>query len=239
MHKLFAAAALCAAFSPLAHAQDAARKDGWSGTGELGLAISKGNTDSQTLIGKLNIAKEDAQWKHSAGASFLYGKQDDVESARRYEVFGSSGYRLSPRSYVLGSARNERDHFTANEYQWTAAIGYGFEAIKNKDTHLTFEVGPGYRWAKLQDLREHKNEAIARGFIDFGHKLTETTSVYNTLLIEAGSDNTYARNDLGLLVKMTDALALKAGVEVRHNTDVLPCTKKTDTLTTMNVVYGF
>ncbi|MBM7092940.1 DUF481 domain-containing protein, partial [Streptomyces sp. S12] len=107
------------------------------------------------------------------------------------------------------------------------------------DTHLTFEVGPGYRWAKLQDLREHKNEAIARGFIDFGHKLTETTSVYNTLLIEAGSDNTYARNDLGLLVKMTDALALKAGVEVRHNTDVLPGTKKTDTLTTMNVVYGF
>ena len=47
------------------------------------------------------------------------------------------------------------------------------------------------------------------------------------------------RNDIGVLVKMTDALALKAGVETRHNNDVLPGVKKTDTLTTVNVVYGF
>ncbi len=38
---------------------------------------------------------------------------------------------------------------------------------------------------------------------------------------------------------MSDALALKAGLEVRHNTDVLVGTKKTDTLTTVNLVYGF
>lgn len=237
MHKFFGVLALAVVLTPV-HAQQA-RPDGWSGTGELGLALSKGNTDSQTLIGKLKLAKEDTQWKHSAGISFLYGKQDDVESANRYELFGSSAYRLSARSYVFGSARNERDHFTANEYQWTAAVGYGFEAIKSKDTHLTFEIGPGYRWAKLQDVQVHRNEPIVRGYMDFGHKLTETTSVYDTLLIEAGSDNTYARNDLGLLVEMTDALALKAGLEVRHNTDVIPGTKKTDTLTTLNVVYGF
>lgn len=237
MHKFFGALVLTAALTPV-HAQPA-HPDGWSGTGELGLALSKGNADSQTLIGKLSLAKEDTQWKHMAGATFQYGKQDDVESAHRYELSARSGYRLGARSYVFGSARNERDHFTANEYQWTAAVGYGFEAIKSKDTHLTFEIGPGYRWAKLQDVQVHRNEPIVRGYMDFGHKLSATTSVYDTLLIEAGSDNTYARNDLGLLVEMTDALALKAGLEVRHNTNVIPGTKKTDTLTTLNVVYGF
>lgn len=237
MRKLFLAAALSAAIVPL-HAQEAADA-GWSGTGELGLAISKGNTDSQTLIGKLALAKETDAWKHAASASFLYGKQDDIESAYRYGLAASTGYRLGERSYLTGSARNERDHFAAYEYQWTAAFGYGYEAIKNDTTHLTFEIGPGYRWAKLQDVRVHENEAILRGSMSFGHQLTETTSVYDTLLIEAGSDNTFARNELGLMVKMTDALALKAGLEVRHNTDALAGTKKTDTLTTINVVYGF
>lgn len=216
-----------------------AADNGWSGQGEMGLAISKGNTDSQTLVGSLGLGKEDVRWTHSLGASFLYGKNDGVQNARRYEVFGTSGYRLNERSYMFGSLRNERDRFASNEYQWTVAFGYGHQLINNDTTQLRMEIGPGYRWAKLQDVRIHNNEAILRGFMDFGHKLTTTTSLYDTLLVEAGSDNTFASNNLGLQVQMTDALALKAGFEVRHNTDVLPGTKRTDTLTTVNVVYGF
>lgn len=239
MNKLLLALALGAAIAP-AHAEETAAADtGWKGTGEFGLAISKGNTDSQTVIGKLGVGLDTGKWKHAASAAFLYGKQDDLESARRYEITGSTGYRLTDRSYLFGAARNERDHFASNEYQWTATAGYGFEAIKNDTTHLNLEVGPGYRWSKLQGVRVHQNEAIVRGFVDFGHQLTDTTSVYDTLLVEAGRENTYARNDIGVQVKMSDALALKAGFETRHNTDVLPGLKKTDTLTTVNVVYGF
>lgn len=216
-----------------------AADNGWSGQGEMGLAISKGNTDSQTLVGSLGLGKEDVRWTHSLGASFLYGKNDGVQNARRYEVFGTTGYRLNERSYMFGSLRNERDRFASNEYQWTVAAGYGHQLINDDTTKLKMEIGPGYRWAKLQGVRIHNNEAILRGFMDFSRKLTSTTSLYDTLLVEAGSDNTFASNNLGLQVQMTDALALKAGFEVRHNTDVLPGTKRTDTLTTVNVVYGF
>ncbi len=216
-----------------------AADNGWSGQGEMGLAISKGNTDSQTLVGSLGLGKEDVRWTHSLGASFLYGKNDGVQNARRYEVFGTTGYRLNERSYMFGSLRNERDRFASNEYQWTVAAGYGHQLINDDTTQLKMEIGPGYRWAKLQGVRIHNNEAILRGFMDFSRKLTPTTSLYDTLLVEAGSDNTFASNNLGLQVQMTDALALKAGFEVRHNTDVLPGTKRTDTLTTVNVVYGF
>ena len=212
---------------------------GWKGQGELGLTLSRGNADSQSLVGKLNVGYEDALWKNAFGAAFLHGESDDVESARRYEAFATSGRRLGAKSYLFGSLRTERDHFASYEYQWTGAAGYGYEAIKDATTHLTLEIGAGYRWSKLQGVRVHENEAIARGYLDFGHKLTASTSFYETLLVEAGKDNTFAKNDLGLQVAMTDALALKAGLEVRHNTDVLAGVKKTDTLTTVNVVYGF
>jgi len=229
-------AVLACALAPLS--ASAAEED-WSGSGELGLAISKGNTDSETVVGKFKLAREDDTWRHAVLASFLYGTSDGLENARRYELFGSSGYRFAERHYVFGSGRNERDHFSSDEYQTTIAGGYGFEAFMSEETKLVFEIGPGYRWSKEQDVRVHNNEAIARGFMDFSHQLTETTRLFDTLLVESGGDNTFVRNEFGVQVRMTDALALKAGFEIRHNTDVSDDRRRTDRLTTVNVVYGF
>lgn len=229
-------AALACALVPLSAS---AAEDGWSGSGELGLAISKGNTDSETVVGKFKLAREDDAWRHAVLASFLYGTSDGLENARRYELFGSTGYHFAERHYVFGSGRTERDHFSSDEYQTTIAGGYGFEAFTSEETRLVFEIGPGYRWSKAQDVRVHNNEAIARGFMDFSHQLTETTRLFDTLLIESGRDNTFVRNEFGVQVRMTDALALKAGFEIRHNTDVSDDRRRTDRLTTVNVVYGF
>ena len=47
-----------------AHADDSQSKPGdWTGTGELGLALTRGNTKSENLNAKLNFNKEDATWK--------------------------------------------------------------------------------------------------------------------------------------------------------------------------------
>lgn len=228
-----------AAVLMLASTATLAADDGWSGTGELGLAVAKGNADNQTLNAKLNLARESGGWKHNAGAAFLYGKSNGRESARRQEVYGGTGYRMREHHYLFGSVRNERDRFAANEYQWAASGGYGYEAIRKDATQLTVEVGAGYRWAKLQDERRHRDQAIGRGYMNFDHKFNASTSLRDTLLVEYGSDNTFARNDFGVLVKMSEALALKAALEVRHNTDVPLGVKNTDTLSTLNLVYGF
>ena len=232
-----ATAALLAA-PAVTFAQDST-DDRWSGTGELGLAIAKGNSDTQTLVGKLGAKRTQGPWTYSAGAAFLQGEADDVESAYRYEAFGSAARDLNTKSYIVGGLRTERDHYASYEYQSVASASYGFRAVDSEATKLTFEVGAGYRWSKLQGLRVHENGVIGRGMMDFKHQFNDNVAFYDNLLVESGKDNTFARNDIGVLVKMTDALALKAGVETRYNTDVLPGIKKTDTLTTVNVVYGF
>jgi len=56
-------------------------------------------------------------------------------------------------------------------------------------------------------------------------------------LVETGSDNTYLQNDIGLEVSINGALALRLGYQVRHNSDVLPGTEKTDTLATVGLIY--
>jgi putative salt-induced outer membrane protein len=162
-----------------------------------------------------------------------------VESARRYEAHGTSGFRLDERSYLYGALRNERDNFGTYEYQWTATTGYGYEAIRSDAQRLFFEAGPGYRFAKDQGTRTHRNEVIGRGLLDWSFKLTHTASLVDTFLVESGHDNTFVRNLFGVQVTVRKGLAMKAGLETRHNSQVDAGIEKTDNLTTVNLVYNF
>ena len=250
---------ILAALPFAASAQDTAAADatpppaGWTGSGELGLALARGNARSETLNAKLAFGKETESWKHDWYAAALRAKGEvtaDFDgdgtaeeryetNANRYELGASSAYKFDERNYVVGAGRYENDDFSPYEYQATLSIGYGHVFIKDDTTLLTTEIGPGYRRARNVTTGEDETGAIARGKLDFSHKLTANTQLFDTLLVEAGSDNTYAQNDLGVAVAMNDAFALKAGLQVRYNSDVPVGIKNTDTLTTINLVYNF
>lgn len=220
--------------------------ESWKGVGELGLAISRGNSKSETVNGKLSFDFEDERFKHNVygkivrnkGEVVVDGAEEFKLSANRYELGGASGYKLNERSYLSGSLRYENDDFAAFEHQTTVAASYGYQAIKTDATKLALELGPGFRRAKLIS-GETESNLIVRGYLDYSHQLTETTQLIDTLLVEAGSDNTLLQNDLGVAVKVSDALALKTTLQVRHNTDVAPGTVKTDRQLTTNLVYSF
>ncbi|HPJ18230.1 MAG TPA: translation elongation factor Ts, partial [Actinomycetota bacterium] len=52
-------------------AADEAKPEGWTGSGELGLAFARGNARSETVNGKLTLGKEDETWKHDFGLQIL------------------------------------------------------------------------------------------------------------------------------------------------------------------------
>ena len=211
----------------------------WEGKGELGGVLARGNTETETLAGKLDMTNETDRWKHMAGFSVLHTVNDGVTSADRYELRGESQYKLTERSYLFGALRYEDDRFTDYDYQFTASGGYGYRFIDSEATKLDGKIGLGYRRSELRLSSETQDDMIVRGALDFSHQLTDTTRIYDKFLVEAGSDNTYLQNIAGIEVSMTDALALGLSYEVRHNTDVLPGTKKTDQVLTANLVFGF
>lgn len=79
--------------------------------------------------------------------------------------------------------------------------------------------------------------AVARGLADYTIQLTETTELFNTFLVEAGEDNTFIQNDIGISVKINAAFSLKAGYQVRRNSETPEGTEGVDTLTTVNLVW--
>ncbi|MBS1199345.1 MAG: hypothetical protein H6R27_23 [Proteobacteria bacterium] len=211
----------------------------WSGKGELGGVIARGNTETETISGKIDMTNELDRWKHMAGFSILRTVNDGVTSANRWELRGESDYKLTDRSYLFGALRYEEDEFTDFEYQAIASAGYGYKFIDSEATKLDGKIGVGYRQSELRVDGDTEGDAILRAAIDYSHRLTETTTVIDKFLVEAGSDNTYLQNILGLEVKMNESLALGLSYEIRHNTDVLPGTEETDQVLTANLVFGF
>jgi putative salt-induced outer membrane protein len=211
----------------------------WSGKGALGGVLARGNTDTETVNANIELQNERDRWVHKAGGSLLRTVTDDVTSADRWELRGESEYRLTGRSFVFGALRFEDDLFTDFAYQATAALGYGYRFIENETTKLNGRIGVGYRQSELRLTGDTEDDAILRGAIGYEHKLTGTTLVYDRLLVESGSDNTFVQNQLGLEVKINDRFALGLDYAVRHNTEVLPGTEETDQVLTVNLVYGF
>lgn len=220
----------------------------WTGKGEAGLVIASGNTDTTTANAKLALATEIDKWKHQFGGAGLYASTDpDGISARRWEVFEQTDYNFSPRNFWFGAARYENDEFSGFEYQAIVSSGIGHKFIDTDATKFTGTAGLGYKFFETQDAfddagvliarGESDSDVVFRGTLDYDHKFTETTSLLDKLVVEAGADNTFVQNDLALQVKMTDVLALAVGYSVRHNTDPQVGFEKTDTLTTINLVY--
>jgi putative salt-induced outer membrane protein len=211
----------------------------WSGKGTFGGVLARGNTDTETINLNVDVENKLDRWTHKAGASMLRTVTDDITSADRWELRGESQYSLTERSYLFGALRYEDDAFTDYSYQATATGGYGYHFIMTDTTKFEGQIGAGYRQTELRLTGEQEDDIIARGALNFEHKLTGTALIYDRFLVESGSDNTFVQNQLGIEVKINDTFALGLDYAVRHNTDVLPGTEETDQVLTANLVYGF
>lgn len=246
-HLALLAVALCGA-SGTAFAELTAK-------GELGGSFASGNSENEAANAALEIKQLSDRWTHTLGFAGNYGSDGDGTTAERWEFRGQSDYKLTERAYAFGAGRYEDDRFSAYEYQASLAAGLGYKVIDSDQTKFWVQGGPGYRFAErkgeclddplpgdLEDCvdqarSESENAVIFRGDAGFEHQLTATTKVVDRFLVETGSDNTFLQNDLGLEITISGALALRLGYQVRHNTDVLPGTEKTDTLATVGLIY--
>ncbi len=230
----------------LSSAVAAAHAD-WTGTGEAGLIIADGNTETETANARLQLGTTVNDWEHTAGLAGLYASTGGDTTAERWELFGESHYNLNERDFAFGAGRYENDEFSGFEYQATLSGGLGRHFIDTDRTKLTATAGIGYKFFETRDAfdplgnlleaGDKDSEVVFRGTADFEHGFTETTSVVNALIVESGASNTYVENALALKVKMSTKLALALGYAIRHNTDPSSGFEKTDKLTTINLVY--
>lgn len=211
----------------------------WSGTGELGLVVARGNSDTESFNGRLQLGYTRERWTNETTLQFLRSEDSGEATASRYELGNKTDYALDERSYILGALRYDRDRFSNFAHQASAAVGYGYKLIDAERHLLKTELGPGVRYTEERDTGDTETELILRGFGEYRWNISETAEFVNRLLVESGSDNTFLENMAGIEVAINSRLALKTGFSARHNTRVEADRKKTDYLTTANLVYNY
>lgn len=222
----------------------------WLGKAEAGYVMARGNTETNTANARLDLENEKNRWKHSVSMSGLYGRSNDITNAQRSDFFWRSDFARTERFFTFGSLRYEEDRFSGFDYQGTLAAGVGYHFKDTEATKFTGTLGVGYRVLRPEELvrdafgnvvqrikGEQSEDLVGNAGIDYEHKLTANTTLTDKLLVEAGSTNTFASNDLAVRVSMTDKLALSVAYTVRHNTKPPAGLEKTDQLTTLNLVY--
>jgi putative salt-induced outer membrane protein len=200
---------------------------------------------------KFGIAYELEKWKHSLAGSALYGNNNEIKSAERWETRWQSDYKLTERLFAFGALRYEQDHFSGFDYQESITTGLGYKFIDGETTKLSGTLGVGYRRLRPEQLikdaagnvvqrikGEESSDFVGNAGLAYEQQITASTKLIDKFLVEAGSDNTFAQNDFAIEVAMTDILAISLGYGVRHNTDPPPGLEKTDRQTTANLVYN-
>jgi putative salt-induced outer membrane protein len=227
---------------------------GWSGKGQAGYVMARGNssTDAANVKVDLNLLRND--WKHTLSADGLFGRSAGITSAERWDARLQSDYTFSPNLFTFGALSYQDDRFSGFQYQASASAGIGYKFFTSDTTKLTAQVGVGYRSLRPETLvkdpagsgavvqripLQTQNEVVATTGIDFMHQFNTSTRVIDKLNTESGTSNTSIRNDLSLEVKMNKKLSLAAGLSVLENTNPPVGLKQTDTITTLNLVYAF
>jgi putative salt-induced outer membrane protein len=243
MRFLTLAAALSLTFAGQVQAQKV-----WNTSAELGAITTSGNTAGTSITGKIDAKQELEQWSNQYifSAFFKEDRKRDAEgistrerSAERYLLSAKGAYKLTAEFdnlFILGSYTD--DKFGAYTQYTTVAAGYGTRLINAGNKSLDAEIGPGYYSAK-RSSDETENGLLARAAASFKWTLSESATFTQTLSVEYGDNNTRTVAETALSARINGAMQMKAAFLVQNDSDVPSDKKRTDTQTSLTLVYSF
>lgn len=239
--------AMLAALAATTQAQ-AADKKVWTTSAELGAITTTGNTEGTSITGKLDAKQDLRKWSNQyiLSAFFKEDQKTDADgnrvkerSAERYLVSAKGAYKLTEEHdnlFVLGSYTD--DKFGAYTRYTTLAAGYGTRLLNLEQQSLDVEIGPGYYTAKRAS-NETENGLLARAAAAYKWTLSESATFTQTLSVEYGDDNTRTIAETALSARINGAMQMKAAFLVQNDSDVPVDKKRTDTQTSLTLVYSF
>ena len=142
------------------------------------------------------------------------------------------------RCFLFGRLDWRKDRFSSITEQFSQSVGYGRRLIDTDKHSLNGEVGIGARQSDLSDGTD-ESDTIYTGRLTYAWQISDTASFGQSLLLEAGSSNTFTESVTELKARLVGGLALVASYTIRNNSDGLPGTEKTDTRTAISLEYAF
>ena len=236
-------AVACLVVAPVAWAQESGNVEGEA---ELGILLTSGNTEETKVNGRLALKHETPTWRNTGEFSSRYTEADDETTAEEYQAALESDYKFDEQQYWFVRGSWEDDRFSGYDFESTLSTGYGNRVWQvGERSFLDLSGGLGYRYNKLEEVNDDgddaEKEAIARLAAHFDYALSDTALFRQKLSTEIGLDenNTISQSETALQTSIVGSLSMKAAFRVKHVSDAPAGTEKTDTETSLSLLYGF
>lgn len=213
----------------------------WEMSLSLGFVNTTGNTKTRTYNGEFRTTWHTTDWTHNFKLRGLGSYEEGDTRAERYLLDEKSDYNLNDDQYLFVRGSYLKDRFGGFDYQASIGSGYGRDLLENPGFSLQGFSGLGYRFK--QEVNGVKGGREGEVVLTLGEELdwdiTESASVYQELNSEIGSELTVTTFEVGLETNIIGGVATKIAFQARNNSDVPEGREKTDTQTSVSLVYSF
>ena len=212
--------------------------EAWATEVEVGLVSTSGNTDTQNLKLRADSKGDFAHFRHHFHLENLQSSTDGSVTAQKFYAFYQADYKLDEISAVFGRISYDDDRFSGFKYQSDLTAGYSRMLFDTGTMALTGDVGVGLRVSEL-DSGQKNEEGIVRLAGKYAWEVSGNAAFQQLLSSEIGSKSTISRSDSSITATINGSLSMKLSLTVKHNSVVPVGRDKTDTETSVTLVYGF
>lgn len=210
----------------------------WDGEGELGGFLTTGNSDSFGITAGIKLSRDLGHWKHNLTGRADYQEANHQVTREFYQLGYKGDLKLSDRSYAFGLAQFESDRLAGFNQRWSVGSGFGIQLAKSEDFSLRVEGGPALRHTGFTDGTEETNLS-GRGAVGIDWKLRNGLRAKQDASIYSESGATSIQSTTALDAKLMSKLSARFSYSLRYESQPLPGSVGTDTVTRASVVYDF
>jgi len=242
-NKLIACLFVATAAAAGAFAQSApttSEKSTWSTSASFGLSLAKGNTDNMLINGNLLSSKKWDKNEVDLGADGTYGETDGTKSAENMHGFGQYNRLFTEKLYGLLRVDALYDNIAEIDYRVTVSPGAGYYLIKNTNTFLRVEAGPGFVFEKVSGQTD--DYTTLRLAERFETKLNDKAKLWQFVewLPSVDDFSDYILNaEIGIETGLSDKLSLRTYVQDTFDSTPAPGLKKNDVKLVAAIAYKF
>jgi len=186
----------------------------WESTAAAGLTLTRGN--SKTLLATIDIGTQRKSKVDEIllGADATYGEDNDVKNAETLHGFGQYNRFITERFYYGLRLDGMHDAIADVNYRFTVSPLLGYYLIKQTNTTLSVEAGPGYVYQRQGGVS--KGYATLRLGERFEHKFSAAAKMWQSfeILPELDKFNNYNINaEIGAEAALTKHASLRSYIQ--------------------------
>ncbi len=210
----------------------------WNGSVEYGVIATSGNTNTRSESAKVSLQYQKNFWLNSTAWSYLKASNTGVISAEQAIIRNHTKFTMNNNDYLFLTLNYDADRFSGFSTRTSEVLGYGFSIIKKNNIDWNVELGVGARQSKRIDGEKQDNLIYSFG-TNASWKINDNSQISEVLFMDKGNDNTYIESSSTIKLKINGSLSLNLNLKIKNNSNVPVNIKRTDTQTTVNIVYDF